>query len=358
MRKIILTGGGTAGHVTPILALLPYLKPKFDEIHFIGSENGIEKRLIEKCDYVKYHAVPCVKLIRGFSLKNFKIPFVLIKGISACKKLLKEIRPDVIFSKGGYVGLPVCLAAKNIPLVIHESDYSMGLTNKLVAKKSAAVCTAFSSTAENLKNAYCTGIPIRREMFEASQISLDLNSALPTVLVMGGSQGARKINECIVEAAEMLLGKYNLIHITGRGNATDIKSLPKKGKYIGIEYADNIQDYLNAADMVVSRGGAGSLFEIMALKKPSLIIPLPKGRSRGDQLLNAQYFADMGCCYVLKQEDLSPVNLAENLNALYNDKEISLRLRNKRNIDGTQKVLEIIDHFSEENINAKNDASK
>lgn len=354
MRKIILTGGGTAGHVTPILALLPYLHRTFDEIHFVGSENGIEKNLINAYDYVNYHAVPCIKFIRGLSSENLKIPFILHKGISKCKKLLKEIKPNIIFSKGGYVSLPICLAAKKIPIIIHESDFTMGLANKIIAKRAAAVCTAFPNTAEKYKNAYYTGLPLRGELFTSSKANLQINPELPTVLIMGGSQGAKKINDCVSDAYEMLLNRYNVIHITGKGNKLNIKSSSTKGVYLGLEYATNIHDYLNNADAVVSRGGAGSLFEVIALKKPSLIIPLPKGRSRGDQLLNAEYFEKSGCCYVLKQEDLSAVSLVENLNRLMNDNELLFRLRNKNNINGTQKVLEIIDCFSEENINEKN----
>lgn len=349
MQKIVVTGGGTAGHITPILALLPYLKQDYDEIHYFGSENGMEKRLVSSYDYVTYHSVPCIKLIRGLSFENFKIPFVLFKGISACKKLLKKINPDIIFSKGGYVSLPVCLAAKNIPIVLHESDYTMGLANRIAAKKSAAICTAFPETATKYKNAVVTGIPLRNELFTPEKLELGFNPALPTVLILGGSQGAKAINECVEKAADLLLSHYNLIHVTGRNNATKIRSIHDKGVYFQLEYATDIQNYMNLADMAVSRGGAGSLFELMALKKPSVIIPLPKKRSRGDQILNAEYFANAGCCYMLAQERLSPISLVETLNRLYNDKEIYYRLRNKSNVNGTAKVLEIIKQTAEEN---------
>lgn len=353
MQKIIVTGGGTAGHITPILALLPYLKREFDEIHYFGSETGMEKKLVEKYDYVIYHSVPCIKFVRGLSAKNLKIPFVLFKGVKESKKLLKAIKPDVIFSKGGYVSLPVCIAAKGIPVILHESDCTMGLANRLVAKKSAAICTAFPDTAQKYKNAVVTGIPLRRELFLPKAIGLELNPHLPTVLVMGGSLGARAINECVEKAAELILNHYNLIHITGRGNSSAISSLRDKGAYFQLEYTENIQDYLNLADIVVSRGGAGTLFELMALKKPALVIPLPKGRSRGDQYANAKYFADKGCCYLLEQERLSPLTLIENLNRLYEDKTMLYRLGNKRYPDGIAEVLKIIKQFSEENKQCK-----
>lgn len=352
MQKIILTGGGTAGHVTPILALLPYLEQYYDEIHYVGSQNGIEKELISHCDKVIYHAVPCIKFIRGFSPENFKIPFILAKGISICKKLIKEIKPNVIFSKGGYVALPLCLAAKKTPIVIHESDFTMGLSNRLVAKKSAAICTAFPDSAEKYNNTFYTGIPLRNKLFTPKTLSLPLNKSLPTVLVMGGSQGAKAINDCLSQAAELLLNRYNLIHITGRGNKSDIKS-GNKGVYIQLDYTNDIQDYLNVADMVVSRGGASALFELIALKKPSVIIPLPKKRSRGDQLANAEYFGKAGLCYVLEQDKLDPVALAECLDRLYKDNDIVCRLRNKQNINGTQKIIEIINRIAEENKQCK-----
>ncbi len=352
MQKIVLTGGGTAGHVTPILALLPYLKQKF-EIHYIGSENGMEKKLLSDYSYVTYHSVKCIKLVRGLSLNNLKIPFTLSEGIRESRKLLEEIQPDVIFSKGGYVALPVCLAAKNIPYIIHESDLAMGLSNKLVAKKSAVVCTSFPDTARKYKNAVVTGIPLRQELFTAAPMNVRFNEALPTVLIMGGSQGAKAINDCVIQAADLLLEKYNIIHITGAGNKTEIKSADK-GVYFQLEYTKEIQNCLHAADVVVSRGGAGSLFEIIALQKPAVIIPLPKKRSRGDQIANAEYFASLGCCYNLSQSMLTCQSLSDAIDKLIKDDEIPKRLRNRQNINGTQKVLDIIYRISEEKKQCKN----
>ncbi|MCH5163614.1 MAG: UDP-N-acetylglucosamine--N-acetylmuramyl-(pentapeptide) pyrophosphoryl-undecaprenol N-acetylglucosamine transferase [Clostridiales bacterium] len=324
MKKIVLTGGGTAGHVMPNIALLPYLNNC--EIHYIGG-NGIEKELLSGYKNVTYHEIPCVKYIRGVSMKNLLIPFKLIKSLSAARKIIKEIKPDVIFTKGGYVSLPVALSAGKIPVITHESDMSMGLTNKLIRRKCKYVCTAFDVTATGIKNGVYTGAILRRELRTGTR-----KSSSPTLLVMGGSLGSAAINNCLSECLKDLTKKYNVIHIVGKGNLSD-QAMPH---YKQIEFTSSMADVYADADLIISRGGANSLFEIAALGKKALIIPLPKGASRGDQIENAAYFSERGLVKVLPQNELNAERLIKELNALEAFTPASFH------VDGTKKVASLI----------------
>lgn len=346
MQKIILTGGGTAGHITPNIALLPYLR-QFD-IHYIGAADSLEQKLIQAFPYVTFHAVTCVKLVRSFSGKNFTIPFKLIKGISECKKLLKELQPAVIFSKGGYVGLPVSLAAKkNYPLVLHESDFSLGLANKLAAKKCKFLCTSFSTLAKSYPNGIFTGSPIRNELYFGSadiakkQSGLTTNSK-PNLLIMGGSLGATAINNAVSGSINELCAYFNIIHICGTNN----EQSAKHADYFSMGYCSNIADYFSWADFCLSRGGANSLAELIALKIPSLIIPLPKGNSRGDQEDNANYYKSLGVISVLNQSDLTAGTL---MSALLTLKSAAPTLKANMVLapspDGTRKIAAILTNF-------------
>lgn len=344
-KSIILTGGGTAGHVMPNLALLPYLKSSFDNIYYIGSENGVEKEIIAAYPYIKYYSIPCIKLIRSLSFKNLAIPFKLAGSVNKAKKIIKEIEPSIIFSKGGYVALPVVLGAGKVPVICHESDISMGLANKLSSKKCKYICTSFWDTCKKLKNGIHTGAPIRTELYEGKKLHVTLNENLPTVLIMGGSLGAKAINDIIFKHLERFTAKYNVLHITGKANTPkteDLYSGGGKGIYHQIEFTDRINDYYATADLVVSRGGANSIFELVALKKPSLIIPLPKGSSRGDQIENAKYFSELGYCYTLSQEESNVKSILEKLEALQTDSALIKRLYKARNIDGTQRIAKLI----------------
>lgn len=323
MKKIVLTGGGTAGHIMPNIALLPYLIDC--EIHYIGG-SGMEKELISKFKNVTYHEIPCVKYVRGKIIKNLLIPIKLFKSVRAAKKVLKAINPDVIFSKGGYVSLPVALACRKIPLITHESDMSLGLTNKIICKKCKKVCTAFDCTAKKLKNGIYTGAILRRELYNGKRTSPRL-----TLLIMGGSLGSTAINDVIKNCIVELTARYNVVHIVGKGNLTDI-NIPR---YKQIEFA-SMEDMYADADLIISRGGANSLFEIAALNKKALIIPLPKGASRGDQVENAEYFLKRGLIKVLPQENLKPEKLLEELKALESFEPARVT------VDGTKKVAEII----------------
>lgn len=324
MKKIVLTGGGTAGHVMPNIALLPYLSGC--EIHYIGG-SGIEKQLIAEQKGVVYHEIPCVKYVRGKILANLSIPFKLANAVCAAKKVIKDIRPDVIFSKGGYVSLPVAYASGKVPLITHESDISMGLTNKLIKHRCAKVCTSFDVTAQGLKNGIYTGAIIRQELYSGTR-----HSAYPTLLVMGGSLGSAAINDCLLSCLDTLTQKFTVVHIVGKGK-TSGKKIPR---YVELEFCSFMADVYADADVIISRGGANSLFEIAALHKKALIIPLPKGASRGDQVENAEYFRRKGLVRVLSQDELTPQRLIAELEKTQSFTPSSLE------VDGTKRVAELL----------------
>jgi len=310
MKKIVLTGGGTMGHISPNLALLPKLSPIFDEIHYIGSENGIEREKIEslKSTYKNlfYHPIPSTKLIRGNLFKNLFLPFVLIKSLKITKKLLKELSPDVIFSKGGYVSVPVTLSAGKlgIPLVIHESDLSMGLANKIASKRATTICTTFPETAKRFKNGISTGSPISTQLLCADKTvaikKYSLNPKLKTICITGGSLGSLALNDAVHRILPILAEKYNIIHLTGKGKRVKF-SHPN---YHQEEFTSDIGSVFKASDLVISRAGSNTIFELATLKIPMLLVPLSKKSSRGDQIENANYFKKLGLAEVIEEENL------------------------------------------------------
>jgi UDP-N-acetylglucosamine--N-acetylmuramyl-(pentapeptide) pyrophosphoryl-undecaprenol N-acetylglucosamine transferase len=311
MKRIVLTGGGTAGHVTPCIALLPELKKNGYDIHYIGSYNGIERSLIEE-QKIPYYGISSGKLRRYFDLKNFTDPFKVIKGYYEAKKILKQLRPDIVFSKGGFVTVPVVMAAKKygIPVIIHESDMTPGLANKLALPSATKVCANFPETLSHFPEgkAVLTGTPIRRELFSGNRIKgidfcgFTLNK--PVILIIGGSSGSRKINELIRGMLPTLLKDFQIIHLCGKGNLDE--KLTETPGYVQYEYInEELSDLLAAADLVISRAGANAICELLALRKPNILIPLPAASSRGDQLLNAESFEKQGFSYVLKEENLS-----------------------------------------------------
>jgi UDP-N-acetylglucosamine--N-acetylmuramyl-(pentapeptide) pyrophosphoryl-undecaprenol N-acetylglucosamine transferase len=349
-QKIILTGGGTAGHITPNLALIPLLDEY--ELHYIGRPNSMEEELIKKnAPHVTFHTLECAKLQRKFTLKNLLVPFKLLKSKKKARQLVHKIKPCAVFSKGGYVALPVMLAAKGVPLVLHESDYSMGLANKLGIKKCSAVCTSFSGLANAVKNGVHTGAPLRAEIYKGDKSVVEKQSGLSgriNLLIMGGSSGARAINNAVYKILPELLERFDVIHITGKQGEEDklnTTTRAKKNRYYPIPYAHNIADYLAWADLCVTRGGANALFELVALAIPSLVIPLPKGASRGDQLDNAAYFERMGCVKVLPQEILtdSPSALLSSLLGLrHNRSNYITACKKQQHIDGTKQIAKIL----------------
>lgn len=325
MKKIVLCGGGTAGHVTPIIALLPFLQN--NELHFIGTD-GIESRLMQEYKNVTYHTIKCVKYTRNKLLANAKVPIELMRSVLAAKKILQEIKPDVVFCKGGYVSLPVGLAAsRKTRLITHESDISMGLTNRLIAGRCEKVCLSFDTIKR--KNAVYTGAIIRQNIYGGKSIYPH-----PTLLVMGGSLGAGAINEAVLKALPVLTKRYYVVHIAGKGK-TD--NLPKNmSNYKCLEYCSDMPSLYAGSDYVVTRGGANSLCEIVALGLKAVVIPLPKGVSRGDQEENAEYFRSLGCVKVLPQQYLSACSLIDAIDAL---KDFTPKTAE---VDGTKKVASII----------------
>ena len=315
MKKIVLTGGGTAGHVTPNLALIPSLQELGYEIHYIGSYQGIEKKLIENAG-IPYHGISSGKLRRYFDVKNFSDPFRVLKGYGEALKILKTYKPDVVFSKGGFVAVPVVLAAKHfkIPTIIHESDMTPGLANKICIPSAAKVCCNFPETLNYLpkEKAVLTGSPIRKELLEGDRLSglqyTGLSANRPVILVIGGSLGSVTVNNAVRKILPKLLPLYQIIHICGKGNLD--QSLMNTPGYIQYDYVDApLKHLFAAADLIISRAGANSICEILALRKPNILIPLSAAASRGDQILNARSFEKQGFSTVLEEENLTEDSL-------------------------------------------------
>ena len=324
-KRIVLTGGGTAGHVSPNIALLPYLQEAGYEVTYIGSKNGIEKNLI--ADYgLPYVGISTGKLRRYFDLKNFTDPFRVVHGFREARKFLKKNRPDVVFSKGGFVSVPVVRAAGSlhIPCVIHESDMTPGLANKLCFRAAKKICCNFPETMEMLPadKAVLTGTPIRGELFtgdKAKGLALcGFSADKPVLMVMGGSQGAVSVNKAVRANLPELAKTFQIVHLCGKGHFDD--SLKDFEGYCQFEYVkEDLKHLFAAADLLVSRAGANAICEILALGKPSLLIPLPTKGSRGDQILNANSFAEQGFSEVLEDDKASDL-LAEKALALYENR--------------------------------------
>ena len=311
MKKIILTGGGTAGHVTPNLALLPELKKMGFEVKYIGSYNGIEKGLIE-AEGIEYFGISSGKLRRYFDWKNFSDPFKVLKGYFEAKKILKKEKPDIIFSKGGFVAVPVVYAAakRHIPAIIHESDITPGLANRLCMKKAAYVCANFPETIKYLPEgkAVLSGSPIREQLFNGDREKglefTGFKNGKPVILIIGGSTGAAHVNDAVRDILPTLLRDWQIVHLCGAGK-TDPAFDNVEG-YRQYEYVSKeLPDVFAASDLVISRAGANSICELLALKKPNILIPLSAEASRGDQILNADSFEKQGFSYVLREEELT-----------------------------------------------------
>ncbi len=323
MKRIVFTGGGTAGHVTPNIALFPKLRELGYDIHYIGSYEGIEKRLIE--DYhIPYYGISTGKLRRYFDPKNFSDPFRVIKGFTEAKKTLKTLKPDVVFSKGGFVSVPVvrAAAALKIPCIIHESDMTPGLANKLCIPVATKICCNFPETLKDLPHdkAILTGSPVREELLrgnrERGMEMCGFNSSKPIIMVIGGSLGAAGINTLVREALPQLLADYQIVHICGKEKIDNL--LLNKEGYKQFEYVkDDLKHLFAMADIVISRAGANAICELLMLRKPALLIPLPTHASRGDQILNAQSFESQGFSMVADEEYLTGATLVEKVHELY-----------------------------------------
>ena len=323
MKRILLTGGGTAGHVTPNIALLPILREHDYDIHYMGSYNGIEKRLIEDFD-IPYYGIATGKLRRYFDPRNFSDPFRVIAGYLEAKKIIKTIKPDVVFSKGGFVSVPVVRAAASlgIPCVIHESDMTPGLANKLCIPAASKICCNFPETLQDLppKKAVLTGSPIREELSKGDRVAgLDLcgfTANKPVIMVVGGSQGSAAVNEAVRSALPKLLIDFQVVHLCGKDKVDNL--LLTTNGYKQFEYIKaEMKDIFAMADLVISRAGANAICELLSLKKPNILIPLPTNGSRGDQILNANSFATQGFSIVIDEEYLDADMLVDKVHELY-----------------------------------------
>ena len=350
MKRIILTGGGTAGHVTPNIALIPKLRELGYDIQYIGSYNGIEKELIEPFG-IPYHGISSGKLRRYFSLQNFTDPFRVIKGFGEARKLIKGLKPDVIFSKGGFVSVPVVLAGKRckVPVIIHESDMTPGLANKLAIPSAVKVCCNFPETLDALPEgkAVLTGSPIRQELLtgdkDAARKMCGFTDEKPVILVIGGSLGAVAVNEAVRAALPELLKQFQIIHLCGKGKVDH--SLKEIKGYCQFEYIKNeLRDLFALADVVISRAGANAICELLALRKPNLLIPLSANASRGDQILNARSFERQGYSVVLEEEELNHDVLLDAIMNLYQNRETYIQaMKNSPQQNSIDTIIDLIE---------------
>ena len=351
LKTIVLTGGGTAGHVTPNLALIPELKKAGYNVIYIGTEKGMERALVEKTG-VEYHYVSTGKLRRYMSKDNFTDMFKVVKGIAEAKKLIKRLKPDIVFSKGGFVAVPVVLGAKfnGVPVIAHESDMTPGLANKIAMPFAKKVCTTFPETVKYIgKKGIHTGTPIRKELFEGSAEKgrklCGFDNQKPVIMMMGGSLGSQKINKVLRYILPEITKDFQLVHICGKGNVD--QSINITG-YKQFEYlSEELPHVMACADMVISRAGSNSISEFLALKKPALLIPLSAKASRGDQILNAQSFEKQGYSLVLKEEDMTPESLLKSVKDLYSSKDSLISAMTKSPAsNGVKNVMDVILKYS------------
>jgi UDP-N-acetylglucosamine--N-acetylmuramyl-(pentapeptide) pyrophosphoryl-undecaprenol N-acetylglucosamine transferase len=353
-RKIIMTGGGSAGHVTPNLALVPRLLELGYEVQYIGTKDGIENNIIKEAK-IKYHTISSGKLRRYFDIKNFTDPFRVIKGVFEAISIIKKERPNVVFSKGGFVSVPVVIAAHfcRVPAITHESDITPGLANRLAIPYCTKVCVTFPESIKNIKGnkAVLTGTPIRKELLNGNrntglQICGFINLSKPILFVIGGSLGAKVINETFRSCIDKILLNYNVIHICGKGNLD--KNLDKKNGYAQFEYvSDELPHLMNAADLVISRAGANSIFELLALRKPNILIPLSRKSSRGDQILNAQSFKKNGYSLVIEEEKLNSEALIKGIDELSKNRETYIKAMRESPVkNGVDNIIEVIQKYS------------
>ena len=341
MKKILFTGGGSAGHVVPNLALIEELLSEGEtEVCYIGT-NGIEKRLVAEWD-VPFYEIECPKLIRGKSWAAFKrnlhIPAEFYRAKKQALEGLRKLQPDVVFSKGGYVSLPVVWAAKklNIPCFSHESDYSAGLANRLLARKCKYVFTSFPETAKKIPHGKYSGAPIRRSIFNATRAEARKSLSIPfhakVLLVFGGGSGSKVINDAVREHLKTLTDNYFVLHVCGKGNIVETTFK----NYRQFEFIADMGRAYACADLVIARAGAGTVFELLALKKPSILVPL-EGQTRGDQAENAAYFEGKGLCRVLKQSLL--FTLPHAVEEAFADEKMKARLQENTFQSGNERIL-------------------
>lgn len=352
-KRILFTGGGTAGHVIVNLALIPYFQREGWEIGYIGSKKGIERDLIAKVPNVTYYSISTGKLRRYISMENLKDPFKVLKGTFDAWRIIGKTKPDIIFSKGGFVSVPVIIAARlrGVPTIIHESDYTPGLANKLATPFAKKVLTTFPETLNYLPNKKATyiGAVIREELFQGDENRgyefTKLTRNKPIILIMGGSIGSQKINEIVRETLDELLTSFQIIHICGKGNVDE--SIEREG-YVQFEYVnEELKDILAITDYVISRAGANAIFEFLALNIPMLLIPLSLAASRGDQIDNAKSFRKNGYAHVLQEEEITPDTFVEAVYKLEKSAPV-LRdeMKNFSSKEARERVIQLIEEMA------------
>lgn len=353
MKKIILTGGGTAGHVTPNLALLPELKKHGYEVLYIGGKRGMEADMVKKAG-IEYKGISTGKLRRYFDLKNFTDPFRVVKGFFDARRIIADFKPDVVFSKGGFVAVPVTIAAWvcRVPVISHESDMTPGLANKIAAPFARKICCNFPETVRLLPKgkAILSGSPIRQELLDGSRERglelLGFDGQKPVLLIIGGSLGAQHINIAVRRVLDKLLMSFDIVHICGRGNIDESKS--DIAGYRQFEFVgEELKDFFAAADIFISRAGANAICELLALRKPNLLIPLTAAASRGDQILNAESFEKQGFSAVLKEEDMTDDTLLEAVDRLWKDKERYIEAMSVSEVsNGVGVIIDVIEKIA------------
>lgn len=352
MKKIILTGGGTAGHVTPNLALVPLLKEAGYDILYVGSKEGIEKGIVEELG-IPYEGISTGKLRRYLSVQNLTDPARTLHGFREARKIIRDYKPDVIFSKGGFVSVPVVAAAKTckVPVITHESDLTIGLANKINMRSASLLCCNFPETAKGIKpeKVVVTGCPIRPELFagtkEEGRAITGFNEEKPVLMVTGGSLGSVAVNNAVRGALPKLLEKFQVLHLCGKGNLD--AELEGTSGYVQYEYVSSgMKDLFALADIVISRAGANAICELVALRKPNLLIPLPSSQSRGDQLLNAESFKKLGFSKVLLQEDVTEESLISNVNELYESRDSYIKkMAESDHSDSAKIIFDLIEKY-------------
>ncbi len=339
MKYILFTGGGSAGHVVPNLAIMNELKYSC-RIGYVGT-SGVEKTLVEKNGY-PFTCIECPKLQRKLTLQNLKIPFSLKKAVDRAEEILREDTPDLVFSKGGYASYPTARAAQklHIPVFTHESDLSLGLCTKLLAKRCEKVLTSFSETAEKLKNGLYVGSPIRKEIFNGDKLralhKYDFSGEKPVLLILGGGGGSKTINDFVRKNLDILLKEFEILHLCGKNNQV---VTPYHG-YVQREFEADMGSAYACADVVMARAGSNTVFEILALKKTALFVPLAKS-SRGDQIQNALYFSSRGLCKTLPETQLDESGIST-LTAIKKDKKLHATLSDSAIESGTKNIVSLL----------------
>ncbi len=349
MKKILFTGGGSAGHVVPNLAVMRELRYAYD-LCYVGT-GGIEERLVSDAGY-SFFRVDTPKLRRSLSLKNLTIPLDLQRARKAALQLLRREKPDLVFSKGGYASYPAAYAASKlgIPLLTHESDLSAGLCTKLIAKRCRFVLTSFPETAKAFPNGKYVGSPVRKELLYGDKLrarhKFGFSPDSTVLLVFGGGSGSKLINEAVYHALPTLLNQFSVLHICGKDEKFYREQAPRQtaGRYLAVSYEADMASAYAASDLVLCRAGSNTVFELVALKKPALLVPLARG-SRGDQIENAQYFEERGLVRVLSESDLSA--LPDALIEAYHDETLRQALKNSNFSSGTGEIVRIIKEIVE-----------